>query len=241
MFDSLTPSALFSTFTQAIKDAFDPSSPLFFWIWGAMAALFLAMVISAVYRAVVGLPIRRMLKAKALSKESALTLTDLKCNSFFYRFLLRPNTLLRKLIFAVDCENQVQNCAKELGKEQENADSEASKKSENAPATDTPSASSAAETNGTSPESNGNSSATEAPTAENASDSASQELRAEAQSGKKVTADTAFYLNEAQLYRIERSFAISKEVLFALPICACVLFGLGLLLFWLLPGTIKPV
>ncbi len=203
------PTALFQTFSKALKDAFDPSSRLFYWIWGAMVAVLLAMILSAVYRAVVGLPIRRLQKENALSPDRAKTLRELGCDNFFFRFLLRPSAVLRNVVHAVTDTESVQNCAESTDTEQDSTDFDQSASQDDTCTT--------AESNNPS---NTETDPTLAPKSE------------------KVTDSTAFYLKESQLYRVERTFAVSKQAFWMIPLCGAVLFGLGLLLFWLLPAAI---
>jgi hypothetical protein len=108
-----------ASFSQAVSQAFDPQNELFLWIWCAMGAILLAFLFAALYRLIVGKPIRRLLLKKALSPDTALTLADLDCDNFFYRFMLRPDALLRKMVSAVNEAKPVENCPESEQKEQE--------------------------------------------------------------------------------------------------------------------------
>ena len=62
-----------ASISQAVSPAFDPQNELFLWIWCAMGAILLAFLFAALYRLIVGKPIRRLLLKKALSPDTALT------------------------------------------------------------------------------------------------------------------------------------------------------------------------
>ncbi len=163
-----------TSFSQAIKNAFDPQNDLFLWIWCAMGAILLAFAMTALYRLAVGKPIRRLLAQKALTPDTALTLSDLRCNHFFYRFLLRPDSLLRKMVFAVNEAKTVENCQDSAQKEQEST---------------------------------------------------------------KINVPTAYYIPDECTYRALSAFTVDFRIFLALPLVAIALFGLGLLLFWVLPNA----
>ncbi len=115
--------AALASFSQAVRTAFNPTSDYFLWIWGAMAAVLLAFVIACLYRFLVGLPIRRLLAKQACDEGTARTLADLGCDRALYRFCLRPQSLLRKMVFAVGEDKLVQNCENDAQNPQNSTDS----------------------------------------------------------------------------------------------------------------------
>ncbi len=124
-----------ASFSQAVRTAFNPTSDYFLWIWGAMTAVLLAFVIACLYRLIVGLPIRRLLAKQASDEGTACTLADLGCDHAFYRFCLRPQSLLRKMVLAIREAKAVQNCENDTPKAQNSTNSEASAPSADAEST----------------------------------------------------------------------------------------------------------
>ncbi len=107
------PTMSLSVFTDTLRAAFSPETSYFYLVWSFAIGFFLAIVLSALHRSIVGRIARALTKENADAPERAKSLTELGCAHLFYRFLLRDGATLRNIICFAPTEPQEESAEQE--------------------------------------------------------------------------------------------------------------------------------